>query len=380
MDRANKSAFGLLLYKNIGELTRKFKTLAELKGSDKTILANKGFTEADWQIMASAELMELTGNGHKGIAPDAIYAIPDKKIREILAPEIEKIKQGADTALANIGEIDANKLAKLKNAFNAETEQNINRLVRNAKSETVQKLIGITHGEMSSAVTTATGVNMFERDNMTGLKGELYRSFMLFKTTPFAQVRQFVNRARALEGQRALTFTASYLAGTAIMGMFAIQTKALLNGNNPYDMTKPSTLVRALLAGGALGVYGDLVLQDQTRYSTSIAATLGGPVLGLAEQGMGLVSNFQKLVTGKETDFGGDLLRMVKSVTPFSSLWYTKAVTNHLIIQQLQDYVNPNYNKRLRDRAKKQYGVSSWWEQGSLTPNSAPDFSKAFCG
>jgi hypothetical protein len=42
MDRANKASFGLLMYKNIGELTRKFKTLDELKGSDKTILANKG--------------------------------------------------------------------------------------------------------------------------------------------------------------------------------------------------------------------------------------------------------------------------------------------------------------------------------------------------
>jgi hypothetical protein len=55
MDRANKAAFGLLMYKNIGELTRKFKTLDDVKGS---ILANKGWSNEDWAIMAAADLSQ----------------------------------------------------------------------------------------------------------------------------------------------------------------------------------------------------------------------------------------------------------------------------------------------------------------------------------
>ena len=35
MDRANKASFGLLMYKNIGELTRKFETLDDVKALTK---------------------------------------------------------------------------------------------------------------------------------------------------------------------------------------------------------------------------------------------------------------------------------------------------------------------------------------------------------
>lgn len=377
MDKANKAAFGLLMYKNIGELTRKFKTLAELKASDKTILANKGWSETDWQIMAAAELRDLTNNGHRGMTPDAIYDIPESKIREILSSEIERIRKGAESNLANLKGMDEAKATKLKDAYNAEIEQSINRLVRNAQSEAVQKLIGITHGEMSSAVTTATGIDTYRAETA----GQLYRSFMLFKTTPFAQIRQFVNRTGELEGTRALQYVAAYIAGTTIMGMFSLQSKALLNGEDLKDMINPVTFIEALLQGGAFGIYGDLILQDQTRYGSSIGATLGGPVLGFGEQLFkSTITNTQKLIAGKETDFGGDLIKTMKMITPFSTLWYTKAVTNHLIIQQLQEYVNPGYNKRVRDRAKKQYDVSSWWETGRVSPSRAPDLSKAFGG
>lgn len=381
MDRANKAAFGLLMYKNIGELTRKFKTLDELKNSDKTVLANKGWTNTDWRIMAEADLKQLTKDGHMGITPDAIYDIPEAKIREILADDIAQVRKGADEALSNLEGLDEAKQSKLKEAYNAETEQTIKRMIRNAQADAVHKLIGITHGEMASAVTTATGIDTYRAETATGTVGQLYRSFMLFKTTPFAQIRQFVNRAGELEGTRALQYAATYIAGTTICGMFSLQAKALLNGEDLKDMTKPITYINALLQGGALGIYGDLLLQDQTRYGASFIGTMGGPVAGFIEQSYQvIVVNAQKLAQGKESSFGADILKALKIITPFSSLWYTKAITNHLIFQQLQEYVNPGYNKRVRDRARKQYDISSWWEAGRALPSRAPDLSKAFGG
>lgn len=377
MDRANKGGFGLLMYKNIGELTRQFRTLGELKASDKTILANKGWTETDWNIMAQAELKPLTADGHMGITPDAIYDISEAKLREILAPEIDKIRQGADKALEGLNELDPVKLEKLKEAYNAETEQSINRLIRNAQSEAVQKLIGITHGEMTSAVTTATGIDTFQSETA----GQLYRSFMLFKTTPLAQVRQFVNRVGEMERTRALQYVAAYIAGTTMMGMFSLQAKALLNGEDPKNMLSPSTWLKALLQGGSFGIYGDLILQDQTQYGSSFMGTVAGPVGSFVEQlYQATVVNAQKAAQGKEANFGADSLKAIKSLIPFSTLWYTKAITNHLIIQQLQEMTNPGYNRRVRDRAKKMYGVTSWWENGRMLPSRAPDLSKAFGG
>ncbi|EOA8075777.1 hypothetical protein ACIPKX_005625, partial [Escherichia coli] len=74
-------------------------------------------------------------------------------------------------------------------------------------------------GEMTNAVTTATGIDTYARDDA----GELMKSFMLFKTTPFAGFRQLVNRTRDLDTVPAIKFLASYIGGTTLAGMFAIQ-------------------------------------------------------------------------------------------------------------------------------------------------------------
>lgn len=145
--------------------------------------------------MSAAELRPLTPNGHKGMTPDAIYGVPDETIRNILADRIEQVRAGSDQALAAIGEMTEAKRKTLKKAFDAEVEQTISRMVRNARAEAAQHLLGITHGEMTSAVTTATGLDTFARDT----SGDLLKSFMLFKTTPMAGMRQMVTRAQDLE-------------------------------------------------------------------------------------------------------------------------------------------------------------------------------------
>lgn len=374
MDRANKAAFGLLMYKNIGELTRRYATLESLQGSDKTLLASKGWTAEDWAIMNAAELRPLTANGHMGMTPDAIYAVPDERIIAILAPQIERVRAGADEALASLGTMTDTRAANLRQAFDAEIEQTVQRMVRNARAEAAQKLMGITHGEMTQAITTATGIDTFARDQ----GGELYKSFMLFKTTPFAGFRQLVTRTQNLDRVPAIKFFASYIAGTTLTGIFANQMNALLSGNDPNDMTKTGTWVAGMLKGGGFGIYGDFLFQDHTQYGSSIAATLGGPSLGLAESLMKLlITNPQKALQGEETTFGADAIKTARMVTPFANLWYTKAVTNHLILQQLQEMANPGYNDRVRDRAQNQFDVSSWWNPGDIAPRRAPDWEKA---
>lgn len=374
MDRANKAAFGLLMYKNIGELTRKYPTIDALHGSDKTLLSAKGWNAEDWAIMNAAELKPMTTSGHMGMTPDGIYAVPEERIMEILAPKIASVRAGAEEALANMGAMTETRATNLRQAFDDEVEQTVRRMVRNARAEAAQKLMGVTHGEMTQAVTTATGVDTFSRDR----GGELYKSFMLFKTTPFAGFRNFITRQQNLDKVPAMKYFASYIGGTILTGMFANQLNALLTGNDPIDMTRPGAWVGAMLKGGGFGIYGDFLFQDHTRYGSSIAATLGGPSLGLAESLMKLfITNPQKALQGEDTTFGADALRAARMITPFANLWYTKAVTNHLILQQLQEMANPGYNDRVQNRAQTQFDVTSWWNQGDIEPRRMPDWEKA---
>lgn len=374
VDRANKAAFGLLMYKNIGELTRQYPTIEALHASDKRLLSEKGWTASDWAIMNAAELRPMTTSGHMGMTPDAIYAVPDERVLGILSDQIERVRAGADEALANLGTMTEDRAKNLRKAFNAEVEQTISRMVRNARAEAAQKLLGITHGEMTQAITTATGIDTYARDR----GGELYKSLMLFKTTPFAGFRNMITRLQNLDRVPALKYFAAYIGGTIMTGMFANQLNALLSGSDPIDMTRPGAWVGAMLKGGGFGIYGDFLFQDHTQYGSSIAATLGGPSLGLAESLMKLlVTNPQKALRGEDTTFGADAIKTARMITPFTNLWYTKAVTNHLILQQLQEMANPGYNDRVRDRAQNKFDVTSWWSPGDTVPARAPDFKKA---
>ncbi|MCQ4062189.1 hypothetical protein FK516_30435, partial [Klebsiella pneumoniae] len=90
---------------------------------------------------------------------------PDEVITNIMADRIAQVRAGSDTALAALGDMSPERLKRMKEAFDAEAEQTISRMVRNARAEAAQKLLGITHGEMTSAVTTATGLDTYARDD-----------------------------------------------------------------------------------------------------------------------------------------------------------------------------------------------------------------------
>lgn len=361
-----------MLY-TIGNLTRKFDSLQALKASDYDLLSAKGWTERDWQIMRAANLGNITEK-HLGMTPDSIYAVPDAKIAEILKPEIETLQKSADDAVAAMGKLTPEREKKIRQAYADEVGANTARMIRNARAESVYKLLGITHSEMMQAITSATNINRFK----AATEGEVYRSLMLFKTTPFAGVANMVRRAQDLNGMNKATFLARYIAGTTLGGAMAIQVNHLISGEDPDDMTKSSFWLRALVKGGSFGIYGDFMLADQTKYGSSIAATIGGPALGLAEGVAKLaVVNTQKLAKGEDTTYAADAIRVGKMVTPFANLWYTKAVFNHLILQQAQEMASPGYNAKLRQNMERNYDTKYWWKPGATEPSRGPDLERA---
>jgi hypothetical protein len=93
--------------------------------------------------MAAADLQPMTTAGHKGMTPDAIYAVPDDVIASIMADRAAQVRAGSDAALAALGDLQPERLKRMKEAFDAEAEQTITRMMRNARAEAVQKLLGL---------------------------------------------------------------------------------------------------------------------------------------------------------------------------------------------------------------------------------------------
>ncbi len=155
--------------------------------------------------MRAADLGNITEK-HLGMTPDGIYAVPDAKIAEILKPEIEALQKSADDAVSAMGKMTPEREKKIRQAYADEVGANTARMIRNARAESVYKLLGITHSEMMQAITSATNINRFK----AATEGEFYRSAMLFKTTPFAGVANMVRRTQDLNGMNKATFGPVY--------------------------------------------------------------------------------------------------------------------------------------------------------------------------
>ncbi len=189
-------------------------------------------------------------------------------------------------------------------------------------------------------------------------------------------------RAMAQDGWGKAGYMAALMASTTIFGGMAIQLGEIVAGRDPKNMLDDGMLgvpglrfgLAAFLKGGSLGMYGDFLFSDTTQAGTSAVVSFLGPIAGDAEALLKLKGTAAE---GKGNQVGGNLVRLTKSHLPAANLWYTKAATDHLIFNQLQEYFSPGYLRRMKQRAKKEFKQSYWWEPGDTTPERAPNLGAA---
>ncbi|KAK6697397.1 hypothetical protein SNK04_014149 [Fusarium graminearum] len=110
---------------------------------------------------------------------------------------------------------------------------------------------------------------------MTGLqrgtwKGELTRSFFLFKSFPIAMMTRHIQRGWSMPtGTGRAAYLATLIASTTVMGAVSMQISDMLSGRDPRDMTDPRFGIAAMLKGGSLGLYGDFLFSESSRYGQS---------------------------------------------------------------------------------------------------------------
>ncbi len=217
--------------------------------------------------------------------------------------------------------------------------------------------------------------------------GEFRRSVAMYKSFPVTLMSRHFNRmvARGWRDGSRLGHAAATFALMTVMGALAMQTKMVINGRDPVSMDPSSDLgrkawVHAMLQGGGLGIFGDLLFQDQTRYGNSAVATLAGPVAGAIESVLFdfIVANGQRLAKGEETHMAGDALYLAGRYMPGSTLWYSRLAFQREVLDRLAlmlDERTPERLRRLEKAAQKNWGQKSWWRAGRSAPDRAPDLS-----
>ena len=338
-----KQAFGITMSDAIGHLTRKHASLASMDKGDHRMLLSKGITEQDWSVWKAAKLDEFEGNTI--LTADAILSIPDDALIGLKGTP-ERIRQdAADKFLATI--LDETDVAVL------------------------------TPGSRERAF-------MYGGSDRGTWSGEIVRSMLLFKSFPVAAwMRHIGNNRGGLEKGGTAVYLAKLAVTTSIMGALSLELNALSRGQDPLNLNPfkgehgAKNWVAALLKGGALGVYGDLLFSTETSYGHDALTTLAGPVFGEAKTVFNLTQgNLARMALGEKTNATGDAIRFAKGLTPLGSWGWGKAGFDHLMFQQLQDAANPGYTQRMKSRLEKNYGTKFYYPPGQKLPTRAPDFSR----
>ncbi|WP_431641216.1 hypothetical protein [Enterobacter hormaechei] len=330
---AHKRAYGVTMMGSLGEVVSRAPDLRSLDDGDFRILKSKGITERDFSVWKLADQEDWGKGNNAMLTPESIMRIPDDAVKHLGAPE-------------------------------------------RVKFEAMRKLLGAVAEEVDMAVITPGA-----REKMItggGLqrgtwKGELTRSVFLFKSFPISVVMRHWSRAMGMPsaGGRA-AYIGTFIASTTILGALSQQLNDMASGRNPREMTgedAPKFWLGALLKGGGLGLYGDFLLSDHTRYGSGALASMLGPVAGLVDDVVKLAQGIPlNAVEGKSEQTGGDLVKLGKGLTPGANIWYLKAALDHMIFNQMQEYFSPGYLRKMEQRSKKEFNQTYWWRPQDVTP------------
>lgn len=327
-----RRAFSLTMMQGLAKLSKtEWGALSEY---DRWRMSNKGITEADWDLMRRAEPTQHRGADF--ITPDAIYATGDERAGEVVAKMIGMITDESEIAVLN--------------------------------PDLTTRAI-VTGGGLQSG---------------TGF-GELARVTAQFKSFPIAMIsrhwRRMLDTPQGMEGApltaNRLAYAAALMTSLTALGAIAFQTKQVVSGKDPVDMTTPKFWTRAVAQGGGLGFVGDMLLTD-TADDRSPMDTFGrsflGPGFGSAVDLFELTKgNVDEANAGKATHFGAEAFRFGRSHAPLVNLWWGKAALDHAALNAIQENLSPGYLARVRNRAQKDWRQDYWWEPQDATPDRAPD-------
>lgn len=328
---ALRRGFSVTMMGALGKLSRM--EWGKLDAADRAHMARVDITEADFNVWRMATPEDWRGS--QMLTPESIRAIPDE-------------------ALASLGD------------------------PQRVRDEAISKLLAYLTDESEFAVVNpdlATRTIQRGGTQKGSAGGELWRSIMLFKSFPIAMITRHWDRmaSQPTAGGR-LAYGASLMTGLTALGYAALTAKDLRDGKDPRDLTNPKTWAAAFTQGGGLGIVGDFAFSDVSRFGNTLTETLAGPVFStISDLAKLTIGNVHQAARGDDTHAGAEMVQFLRGNTPGVNLWYTKAAIERAFLHDMQEAMSPGYLRRMRQRAKKEFGQEFWWQPGEMEPDRAPN-------
>jgi hypothetical protein len=281
-----------------------------------------GFDENTWDNVLRQATRKADGLDY--FSPETLDDIPDDAFNSVLT------NQGVKPTAARVTALKQELGEKIRTMFQ-------NRAIN-----------AVIEGDVQTRATLVGGRGLGSWDRT------IRAAVTMFKTFPVAAIEKPV--ARFVKGMdESGKFTTSGFVGLAKMfttltalGYISMAAKDLAKGIEPRDPKDPKTWMAAFVQGGGAGLIGDFLFGETNRFGGGIVSTLAGPVAGDIGR---LHDLYRRALDGDDT--AATAFKFVLSNTPGNNIWYTKAAMDYLIMNEIQEHLNPGYLRRMEKRLEK---------------------------
>ena len=227
--------------------------------------------------------------------------------------------------------------------------------------ELAERIVGMVISETKSAVVEGDAfvkaiMNQGERKGDVG--GEAIRFAAQFKSFPVSVMAN--HWLRMMKGRGSISrgnYFAQFAIATTLMGAAVIQLKEISKGNTPRDWNDYDFWKDAALQGGATSLLGDIVLGDSRSFGGSLQDFVSGPALATANDILfeGVLGSLDDARKGdkKLRDYVAGATD--KTLDQVPSLWYSKAVMDRYILDEMRRLSDPNFDRKERKKERKRY-------------------------
>ena len=239
-----------------------------------------------------------------------------------------------------------------------------------------QSLI-LQEAELAALTPDAKARTLATLGQTTGtISGEALSHTMAFKSFPITMLLTHVSRGLQAESRKgAVGYLGGLMLGTTIMGAFALQLKELEKGRQLRNMKDNSFWQHAMMQGGGLGLFGDFLFADHSRYGTSLLGSLGGASISIVEggvkSGFNMAGHLAEIGEGK--DAGEQVGKAFAEATEFTKkynpidTWQTRLIFERMLFEPIGTFADPSLRHRLKQKERKQksdFGNGMWMPRG----------------
>lgn len=315
-------------------------TYSQLPEDLRRVLDIHGIGDAEWNIYRNMDMAD--SEGRKFMTSSGIRGVPDEVIASYVEGKGMKVTERsvADARDTLEGQLRGYVLDRLNIAMSEPGE----------RTQAFMKMGTIPGTVAGEAIRFAGQYKSFTASFMQNVLGrEVFGRGYTPAGLGESKTASLTN-ALFRNGKGAFMGAANLFVWATLFGYVSMQTKLMLKGQTPRQ-PDAKTFMAAAAQGGGLGILGDFMFGEVNRMGAGPVTSLMGPAASNADS---IITLLQQTTRG-DADLG-DWYRTSLDNTPFLNVFWLRTAMNGLILNRIQDALDPGSLERYQRRVEREQG------------------------